>query len=130
MEYSVKINHSILGEMDIAFEHFVGLGMTLSHEDRQCISCTIGTSKLDEYPGTAILNPRDLFDHDKGRRVALANAIEHLSWLYPLTKEERREIWEKFFEAEHEFMKQLAMKQFGLVEPAAAEYIEPSKLTA
>lgn len=42
--------------------------------------------------GTATCSQKDMFNKDKGRRLALGEALQHSL----LTKEERREIWEDY----------------------------------
>lgn len=61
-------------------------------------NCSIESANEDaenfeSYHGYAQLHPNDLFSKEKGRKIALARALETSGWL----EADRREVWLAYF---------------------------------
>ena len=61
-------------------------------EDKREYTTCIIECEACRATGTATCHPSDNFCKDTGRRISLANAMKYL----PLSKEEKREIWEAY----------------------------------
>ncbi len=63
---------------------------------RRCVDATIeanfGTDRGHALLGTSVCSPKDNFRKSKGRKLAVANAIQELP------KEDRKKIWEAYFD--------------------------------
>lgn len=95
-----KLNTEI-GEIEVSHTREISeISSKIDLNDiRQVQFCVIKLEGM-EYYGEAVLNPRDIYNDAKGRKVAFQDALEELSTRLELTKAQKKDIWDKWREAE------------------------------
>jgi len=73
--------------------------MKINNQDHRTIICYISDTenRLPVAEGRSLCSPKDTFNKNKGRKIALGRALK----MFGINVEKRKIFWNKYFETRH-----------------------------